>query len=127
MNKAAREYVVQFGLSMAAYAVVLVASIETLQHTTLALPWRVLIALAPVVPTLFAMAAFLRFLGKMDELQKRIQLEALGFAFGAVGILTFGYGFLEHVGLPQLSYIWILPALIICWGFGNGIAAARYR
>lgn len=127
MNKAARDYVVQFSAAMAAYVVVLIVSIITLQHVTLALPWRVLIAVAPVIPTLFALVAFLRFLGRMDELQRRIQLEALGLGFGAVGILTFAYGFLENVGLPRLSYIWIFPALIAFWGIGTGIAARRYQ
>ena len=127
MNKDARTYLAQFCASMAGYVVVLFASIVTLQHVSLALPWRVLIALAPVVPTLFALAAFLRFLGKVDELQRRIQLEAFGFGFGAVGILSFAYGFLENVGLPQLSYTWILPALILFWGIGLGIASKRYQ
>lgn len=127
MNKAARTYVVQFGLSMGAYVVVLIASLQVLRLVALDLPWRVVVALAPVIPTLFALAAFLNFLRKMDELQRRIQLEALGFALGAVGILTFAYGFLENVGLPQMSYIWILPALVAFWGFGNIIANAHYR
>jgi hypothetical protein len=127
MNRDARSYTLQFGASMGTYVVVLIASVEVLQHVTLALPWQVLIALAPVVPTLFALAAFLRFLGKMDELQRRIQAEAFAISLGIVGFLTFAYGFLEDVGLPHLSYIWILPALIAFWGIGLAVAVRRYR
>jgi hypothetical protein len=127
MNQDARIYTAQFGAAMAAYAVVLIASIVVLQHVTLAVPWQVLIALAPVIPTLFALAAFLRFLGKMDELQRRIQVEALAIGAGTVGFLSFAYGFLENVGLPSLSYIWVLPALVVFWAFGLGIASWRYH
>ena len=127
MNKAARDYVVQFGGAMAAYAVVLIASILVLQHTQLAAPIRALVAVAPAIPTIFAVIAFVRFLGRMDELQRRIHLEALGFAFGATAILTFAYGLMENAGLPQLSYIWVLPAMAVLWGFGAAVASWRYR
>lgn len=76
--------------------------------------WRVPLALAPVIPVAFALWAFVRFLGRMDELQRRIQLEALGIAFGGSGLLTFSYGFLEGVGFPHISWIIIFcpPAII---------------
>ena len=48
------------------------------------------------------MSAFVRFLGRMDELQRRIHLEALGFAFGATAILTFAFGLMENAGLPRV-------------------------
>jgi Na+/glutamate symporter len=127
MNRAGRDYVVQFGGAMAAYAVVLIASIVLLQHTQLAAPIRALVAVAPAIPTIFAVFAFVRFLGRMDELQRRIHLEALGFAFGASAILTFAYGLLENAGLPRLSYIWVLPAMALLWGLGAAVASWRYR
>ena len=127
VNKASREYVAQFGLAMAAYVVVLLVSVEVLQRTSLSTPARALVALAPVVPTLFALLAFVRFLGRMDELQRRIHLEALGFSLGATGILTFAYGFLENAGFPQLSYIWVLPVMVVLWGIGAAAASWRYR
>jgi hypothetical protein len=63
----------------------------------------------------------------MDELQRRLHLEALGFAFGASAILTFAYGLMENAGLPRLSYIWVLPAMVLLWGLGAAVASWRYR
>lgn len=126
MNRAAKAYMFEFGGAMAAYAVVLIASLELLQafpHSA----WRVPLALAPVVPTLFALAAFMRFLGRMDELQRRIQLEAIGFSFGATAVLTFAYGFLQNVGLPSISWIFILPLMVLLWGLGTAMASWKYR
>jgi hypothetical protein len=38
----------------------------------------------------------------MDEVIRKIQLEALAIGLGAAGMLTFAYGFLENAGVPQL-------------------------
>jgi hypothetical protein len=126
MNNATKSYVIEFGGSMLAYVVVLVAAITLLNANPHA-PWRVAVALAPVVPAAFALLAFVRFLGRMDELQRRIQLDAIGLSFGATAILTFAYGFLQLVGFPPISWIWIMPGMVMLWGLGAGIAAARYR
>ena len=126
MNKAAKAYTIEFGSAMLAYCIVLIASILLLQAYPGA-PWRIPVALAPVVPAGFAIFAFMRFLGRMDELQRRIQLDAIGLSFAATAILTFAYGLLENVGFPHLSWIWIFPGMVALWGIGAGIAAARYR
>jgi len=63
----------------------------------------------------------------MDELGRRIQLEALAFGFGTAGFVTFAYGFLESAGFPQLSYVWVFPTMIALWGIGGAVASYRYR
>ena len=126
MNSAARSYVKEFGGAMLAYAVILPLSIVALNAQPHA-PWRIPLALTPVVPTAFALWAFVRFLRRMDELQQRIQLEALAVAFGGTALLTFSYGFLENVGFPHLSWIWVLPLMVALWGLGGALASLRYR
>ena len=126
MKNATRAYVIQFGSSMLAYSVVLLVSVALLNNNPHA-PWRVPVALAPVVPACFALLAFVRYLGRMDEMQRRIQLDAIGLSFGATGILTFAYGFLENAGFPHLSWIWILPLMVTLWGLGAAFASWRYR
>ncbi len=125
MNTAARTYVIEFGGAMAAYVIVLIASILLIQANPEA-PWRVPLAVAPVVPAIFALAAFLHYLRRMDELQRKIQLEGIGLSFAATAILTFAYGFLENVGFPRVGLIWILPLMVMLWGLGTAIAARRY-
>lgn len=111
---------------MVLYTVVIVVSVALLKAQPHA-AWRVPVALAPVVPAALAVAAFVRFLARMDDLQRRIQLEALGLAFGATGILTFAYGFLEGIGFPNVSWIYIFPAMVALWGLGLVVATWRYR
>lgn len=127
MTKAAtRAYVIEFGASMIAYAVVLIVSITLVENNPHAV-WRVPVAVAPVVPAFFALLAFVRALGRMDELQRRIHLDAIALAFGATAILTFTYGFLENVGFPAISWIWIVPDMAILYGLGAAYSSWRYR
>ena len=122
---AARAYTRELGLAMAAYVIVVLISIKLVGG--LDQPIKTLVALTPLVPASLALYAYLRFLSRMDELGRRIQLEALAFGFGAAGMLTFAYGFLENAGFPQLSYIWVFPLMIALWGIGGGVASYRYR
>jgi len=124
-RSAAIAYTREFGLSMAAYVIVLWVSIGFLDRIDQ--PLKTVIALVPLIPATFALVAYLRFLTRMDELGRRIQLEALAFGFGTAGMLTFAYGFLENAGFPQLSYIWVFPVMIALWGIVGAIALRRYR
>ena len=124
-RSAARAYTRELGLAMAAYVVVVLVSIKLVGG--LDQPIKTLVAITLLVPAALALFAYLRFLSRMDELGRRIQLEALAFGFGAAGMLTFAYGFLENAGFPQLSYIWVFPLMIFLWGIGGAIASYRYR
>ena len=126
MNKAAKTYTVQFIGSMMLYVLVLFVSV-TLVKGLGDSPWRILAALLPLIPIVMGLMAFLRFFGAMDELQKRIQLYAMAFSFGATGLLTFSYGMLQNVGLPQVSFIAVFPLMIALWGLGSVIASWRYE
>jgi hypothetical protein len=126
MRGAGRAYVFEFGGAMLLYTIVIVVSVTLLKAQPHA-AWRIPVALAPCVPAALGVAAFVRFLGRMDDLQRRIQLEALGLAFGATGILTFAYGFLEGVGFPHLSWVFIFPFMVMLWGLGLAVASWRYR
>lgn len=126
MNVAARVYIVQFLSAMGAYVALLLLSVYLLQNNPDA-PWRGVVAALPAIPACLGLLAFVRYLGRMDELQRRIQLEAIAFATGATAIITFTWGLLENAGFPHLSVIWVLPLLAILWGIGTGVAARRYR
>src|SRR5438552_597962 len=124
-QSAARAYMRELGVAMAWYVIVVLGSISLVGGV--GQPIKTLVTLAPLIPATFALFAYLRFVSRMDELGQRIQLEALAFGFGAAGMLTFAYGFLENAGFPQLSYIWVFPLMIALWGIGGAIAAYRHR
>jgi hypothetical protein len=128
MDKAGKTYTAQFAWAMIAYGVVLTASVLILKsNPDPDAPWRIPVALAPMIPAMFGLMAFVRYMGSIDELQRRIQLEAIAFGFGGTAALTFGYGFLEGVGFPPINWTFIFPLMIGLWGIGVAIAGRRYQ
>ena len=133
MNKVTKGYLRGFGLSMILYIIVMVWSASLLNRMGDSIwraPnafWRVPIALSPVPPIILMLGVFLRYLNRIDELQKHIQLMAIAFSAGVVGLLTFSYGFLEKIGFPHLPLVWIFPAIIILWILGTAYFSRRYH
>ena len=122
---ATRSYTRELLIAMAAYVVAVLVTVRLTPDIDPAI--RAPFVLIPLIPSGFALRAYVRYLGRMDELGRRIQLEALAIGFGAAGMLTFAYGFLENAGFPQLSYVFVFPLMLFLWGIGGAIAARRYR
>lgn len=123
-----KRYLLELGGALLAYAAVLVGSILWLQSPAAPAGLaRDALALSPMFPALLGVWAILRQLRRMDELQRQVQLEALGFAFAATAFISFGYGFLEGVGYPKLTAFTIWPLMAILWVIGGQIAARRFR
>jgi O-antigen/teichoic acid export membrane protein len=123
---AGRRYAVEFTLSMVAYAVVLIISIKVIEHgLTPAL--KLVFALLPLIPIAFVFAAIVRYMGSIDELQRRIQIESLSLAAGITALLAITYGFLETVGLPHLSAWYTYAAVMVAWIIAQPFVARRYR
>lgn len=90
---------------------------------------RLLVALAPVVPFVFALVSVVRGIRSMDELHRRVHLEALVLAFPLTLLLIMTLGLLElAIGLSpdDWSYRHILPLLIVFYAFGLWRAWKRY-
>jgi len=117
---------IEIGLTVLAYLMVLQGSVTVLQANPDA-PWRYYVAVLPGVPAVILIWMFMRFLGRLDEVQKRIQVQAFGFAIGATALLTFGYGFLEGAGLPHLSWTYVLPLMVVLWAVGTATFKWRHR
>lgn len=128
MQKVAlRNYLTSFLLAIGGYVVVLIASIVSIQASPASAWWRIPVALAPVIPLVFVMLAVVRYFGQIDELQRRIQVEALSFSAGGTALLTFSYGFLENVGFPHLSWFLVWPIIGMLWLIGLTFASRKYQ
>jgi len=112
--------------ALVTYAAALVVAIVVIQAGPPAAV-RYVAALLPVLPIIYGMRAYWRFLSGIDELQRRIQLDGLAFAVGGGGLITVAWGFLELAGLPRLPAVWVFPLLIWLWGIGTALATRRYQ
>ena len=121
-----RRYRIETLTAGAAYAVVLVASIELLKQG-LSGPTRILLALSPMVPAAFMIRAVFRQVTQMDELQRRIQTEAFAIAGAGTAFLGLTYSFLEgDAGFPAIGSWWAWVSLAMIFAVARMVLARRY-
>lgn len=119
---------------MIAYVVVLFASILILKKIGMEAPiyLRALLSLAPIVPIMFVCRALIQFLRDCDELERRIELEAIALSCLFTGLIFLCLGFLASsklisLGDGALVAIWVFPCLCGLYGVTKCIASWRYR
>src|SRR5262245_30081801 len=91
---------------------------------------RVVAALLPLALFVLLLLAITRGIRGMDELQRRIHLEALGVAYPLAMLLLMTLGLLEQaIDLPpdDLSYRHVWALLPLFYLFGLVIARRRYE
>jgi hypothetical protein len=128
MRAEARRYAREFFPAMLAYVLVLLLVWPLVEHVH-ATPARVAIALLPMLPVAFVVRAMARLVLASDELERRLQLEAISIASLGVGLLTFAAGFLQAAGVLHLQagLMLVLPALFVVYGVALWWARRRYR
>jgi hypothetical protein len=122
-----RQYLFELGGALLLYAALLVAAamVERTVHPQGAL--KVAINLMPMMGALAAAWAIMRGLWRMDELQRRIQLDAIALSFVGTALITFGWGFAEGAGLPRLRAFSVWPIMGALWGVAIPVMQRRYR
>jgi hypothetical protein len=109
-------------------AFILVLSIVVLLQSRL--PWgplHNLIILLPIFPVIYIGLTIGRAVGDMDELQRRIQLEAIAFSLANTVLITFALGLLQVASLEFINLMWVLPIASLFWAVGLFIAHRRYQ
>lgn len=89
--------------------------------------WRYVVALLPIIPGLFLAFGILRVTTKIDEMERRILLEAVTFSFILTLILLLSFGLLGLVGVPQPSPIITVSIMCILLVAGKLLGNWRYR
>lgn len=83
--------------------------------------------LLPILPAAIATWAFLGMIREADELERRINYQALAFACAVTFAACLAYSLLEDLGLPRVSSFWWWLVLAISWGVGLTIYSRKYR
>lgn len=130
-SRASRDYRRRMWPAMILYMAIVFGSNWLLKHYEMALPLRALIAVAPALPISFVMYAFLRYLRTVDEMQRRIEMEAVGVAALVVSQAYLAGGFLQLgkvIAIPAgVAMIWVFPLMCFSYGVGKFLALRRYR
>jgi hypothetical protein len=94
---------------------------------------RALVALSPLLPSLFYVRSISRWIRGMDEMQQRIQLGACLIATTGTIFIVLGYNLLiaQGIFLPRLPHglDWedTFASVILLYIFGNAIINRRYK
>ncbi len=100
------------------------------RHTDWRDPLRAAIALVPLVPSFLYVWSIARWIGGMDELQRRIQLEACLFGTTGTVFITAAMSLLEAAGVLQshgLGWEGTFAAILLLYILGNIFSNRRYQ
>jgi uncharacterized membrane protein len=89
-------------------------------------PWRYVVALLPMVPGLFLAAGIFHVTAQIDEMERRILLEAVAFSFVLTLLLLLTFGLLGLVGVPQPRPIIIAAIMCFLVVLGKLLANRKY-
>ncbi|HEY4093677.1 MAG TPA: hypothetical protein VGN46_19390 [Luteibacter sp.] len=131
MRAVHKRYLREFFPAMAGYVVILFASLFWLRTLdgTLA---RAAVTVLPAIPIAFVIRAMVRVIRDQDELERRIDLEAIAIAggIGVFGFLTYGL-LLNAKVLPDPTgaavAIWVFPILMGLFGIAKCSMRWYYR
>lgn len=114
-------------IGLAAYAATLFLSQRLIASGVEGQTARILLSLSPMLPAAFICGAVVHSIRSLDEMQRKLQFEALAIAFAGTALITFGYGFLEGAGLPKLSMFVVWPLMATIWFIGVMVGRLRFR
>lgn len=127
---ASRRYLRALWPIMIGYALTLFVSIWLVKRGIDSVPLRALVAVLPVLPIALLMRAALRYLREIDELQQRIETEAIGIASLLVALLYFAGGLLQKAKVIDIdaaaAMIWVFPLLCFTYGIAKMALTRRY-
>jgi len=123
-----RQYTRRVLIAMALYTAFMLLA-WPLVRTMTSFPWKVCLALVPVVPMLYVIGLMFRRIRESDELEQRMHLVGLGVATAVVGAVSLVGGFLSAAGVVKLDgtvLIWVFPVTVIGYGFTRWWVSRRY-
>ena len=124
-----RRYLREFMPAMLAYVLLVLASAWLLKRVDA--PWlRAVVALLPVPPIALGLRAIMRRIRDADELQRRIELEAISIATACVSLAYLGGGFLQAAKVIDIdaadAMIWMFPLVCLSYGVAKIAVSRRF-
>ena len=127
---AGRRYLRALWPIMIGYSLTLFASIWWIRQGIASVPLRAVVAVLPALAIVLLMRAALRYLREIDELQRRIETEAIGIASLLVSVLYFAGGLLQLAKVIDVeagvAMIWVFPLLCLIYGIAKMALTRRY-
>jgi hypothetical protein len=122
---AKRQYKIRFWIAMIAYLAVIYPITDAVGHT--AGPWKIVLALTPLIPIAAIFVFAVQMIRGIDELERQIHIEALAVAAGVTALLSVTYGFLEVAHLPRPSAWFTYAIVMLSWALATPFVSRKYK
>ena len=127
---AGKRYIRALWPILIAYSISVFLSLWLIRRGIESVPLRALVAVLPALALLLMMRAALRYLREIDELQRRIETEAIGIASLLVSLAYFAGGLLQKAKVVDIdsaaAMIWVFPLLCAIYGIAKMVLTRRY-
>lgn len=97
------------------------------KHKELHSPAKPLLGFLPALMAILFVVAFVKDVRKLDEMRRRIHLQAAAIAFLLTVILTFVFDGLENAGIYRATLSDLNSATVLIWAAALIILSLRYR
>lgn len=125
-RKAVVSYSIRFGIGAVLYSVGVFVGLRWARSLGES-PWRFVVVLLPMIGVAVCTWAMMRISRETDEMQARKVLEALVISAAGTVIASMAYGFMEEVGAPHISLMWVTVVWAFFFGVGMLWSTWRYR
>jgi hypothetical protein len=126
MSVSSRKLAVISGLL---WGISFIAARLLLENPGLDTPTRLALAFGPTIPFVGLLIGGVGLSREADEMERRVQLEALAFAFGLTLLLVATLALAQRAGFAKyedFSYVHLLPMLFLFYLGGTIFARRRY-
>jgi hypothetical protein len=90
-------------------------------------PWRVAVALTPMIPGIFIAVGIAQAIQKLDEMERLILLEGMAISFAGTFVLVISMGLMGKAGVEQLNGSYIALFMALLWLIGKLWGHRKYQ
>jgi hypothetical protein len=121
-----REVLIKLALAGGFFFVILLGTIYLLDHR-IAQSLHSLLPFVPLIPGFLLIVSLGNAFSKLNELQRRIQIEGIAIGFGIAAMLSLTYGLMGLAGMPQTNWILVPVLMLFSWLIGKLWIRWKYR
>jgi hypothetical protein len=108
------------------FFVVWLSSIYVITHE-IGIRFHTILAFATSISGFLFIVSIGNAISKLDELQRRIQIEAIAIGFGITALVTIAFGLLGLTGTPQPNWMYMTVIMAFSWLLGKLWTRWKYR
>ena len=124
MKPLMKKYSQRMILGMVAY----ILGIDLLHHIPMPpAPYKYLLVLLTILPVIYICFTIIRYITELDEMWRKIYMEAMAFSGIAIGFTCVSYPFLHDVGAPELPLECGFFLMWIYYFIGLFFSRLRYK